>query len=72
MSALRLLFITSYITSLILNLLLLPYFIRFKHIPGLFTLFWLIVSSFVYGLNAIAFDGETLPGIPVYCDVGKY
>ena len=70
MSALHVFFATTCFLSLVLNLILLPWFYRFKYVPGLSILFWLITASFFYGLNAVAFDNDKLLVIPAYCDIG--
>ncbi|EJD05038.1 uncharacterized protein FOMMEDRAFT_80248 [Fomitiporia mediterranea MF3/22] len=52
-----------------LVLLIFPWFIRFRSIPGLFACVWLLVVNFIFGLNAAAFTGDVLLRAPVYCDV---
>lgn len=54
-----------------LVLLIFPWFIRFRSIPGLFACVWLLVVNFIFGLNAAAFTGDILLRAPVYCDVGE-
>ena len=71
MSATRLLFIASCLISFVLNLALLPSFIRFKNISGLIAVFWLVTSSSLFGINAAFFDNASLLAAPVYCDLGK-
>ncbi|KAL5525153.1 hypothetical protein ACEPAF_9022 [Sanghuangporus sanghuang] len=58
----------SFLSSALV-LFLLPWFIRFRSVPGLFTIGWLFVVNFLYGLNAAVFTGERLLGFPAYCDV---
>ena len=56
-------------SALVLSLL--PWFVRFRSVPGLFCVVWLFVVNFLYGLNAVLFTGRTLLGLPAYCDVGE-
>lgn len=62
----------SLLSSLLL-LLLLPWFIQFKSIPGLFAIAWLFVVDVLYGLNPLIL-GDGLPdstGARAYCDIGE-
>ncbi|KAH8114855.1 GPCR fungal pheromone mating factor [Phellopilus nigrolimitatus] len=54
-------------SSLVLSLL--PWFVRYKNVPGLFTVGWLFIVNFLYGINAAVLDKETLLRVPAYCDI---
>ena len=69
----RILYSTLSLLSAFLVLLLLPWFVRFRCVPGLFAIAWLFVLDVLYGLNPLIL-GNGLPdttGARAYCDIGE-